>query len=282
LVDAPASSTSTYPELGPLAFPLKVIAVNQEPTSYPEINQVLLDLHSRVAGILGDLYVGMYLYGSLATGGFDLSRSDIDFVVITTGHLQPPTIEALEAMHFALLESGNPWVKKLEGAYVPEAVIWRHNPHHPPVPTLNEGRFYLAPLGSDWILQRKMLKDSHKAISGPALDEMINAISADELKDAVREVLVHWWVPMLKNPARLEDPGYQPYAVLSMCRSLYTLSTGELVSKQAAANWAQKSLLAEWSGLIENAIDRVEEDETESIAQTIKFMEYVIELCRAL
>lgn len=256
--------------------------MNQEPTPYPEINQILLDLHGCVADILGDIYVGMYLYGSLATGGFDLSRSDIDFVIITTGHLQPPTIEALESMHLALLESGNQWVKKLEGAYIPEAVIWRHNPHHPPVPTLNEGRFYLGPLGSDWILQRKILKDSHVAISGPVLDEMINEISTDELKDAVREVLYHWWVPMLKNPARLEDPGYQPYAVLSMCRSLYTLSTGELVSKQTAANWVQRSLLAEWSGLIGHALDWSEGDETQSIPQTIEFMEHVIELCRRL
>lgn len=256
--------------------------MNQEPTPYPEINQVLLDLHSRVAGILGDLYVGMYLYGSLATGGFDLSRSDIDFVVITTGHLQPPTIEALESMHLALLESGNHWVKKLEGAYVPEAIIWRHNQHHPPVPTINEGKFYLAPLGSDWILQRKVLRDSEFAITGPVLNGIISPVSTDELKAAIHGVIDDWWEPMLTNPARLEDPGYQPYAVLSMCRSLFTLITGELTSKTNAANWAKNSLLAEWSGLIDHALDWSEGDKTESIAQTIEFMEYVIELCREL
>lgn len=29
---------------------------------------------------------------------------------------------------------------------------------------------------------------------------------------------------MLADQSRLQDPGYQPFAVLSMCRALYTVS----------------------------------------------------------
>ena len=36
--------------------------------------------------------------------------------------------------------------------------------------------------------------------------------------------------------------GYQAYAILSMCRVLYTLEFGTVVSKPAAARWAQGTL----------------------------------------
>ena len=63
------------------------------PTPYAEVNRVLLDLHGRVSAILGENLIGFYLYGSLAAGGFEPSRSDIDFVVITRGRLPDPMIE---------------------------------------------------------------------------------------------------------------------------------------------------------------------------------------------
>ena len=40
------------------------------PTPYPEVNTVLLDLLSQLQAILGDRFVGLYLYGSLASGDF--------------------------------------------------------------------------------------------------------------------------------------------------------------------------------------------------------------------
>jgi hypothetical protein len=251
----------------------------QEPTPYPEVNRVLADLHLRVAAILGEQLVGMYLYGSLAVGGFEPSRSDIDFVVITQDRLPDQTIESLETMHLALVHSGK-WYKKLEGAYVPKAIIRRHDSNQPPVPTINEAKFYMAPLGSDWVMQRHILRTSPTVVWGPPLDELIDPISPADLRAAVMEVIDHWWEPMLANPSRLQDPGYQPFAVLSMCRSLYTVTTGQLASKAEAANWALENLAAEWAALIQHARAWGDGDDIDSIEQTAAFMEYVIRLCR--
>jgi hypothetical protein len=52
-------------------------------TSYPEVNTVLFDLLARVKAILGDRFVGLYLYGSLASGGFYYHQRDIDFIGFT-------------------------------------------------------------------------------------------------------------------------------------------------------------------------------------------------------
>ena len=51
-------------------------------TAYPEIDAVLSQLLSGSRAILGDNLFGFYLFGSLASGGFDEATSDIDFVAV--------------------------------------------------------------------------------------------------------------------------------------------------------------------------------------------------------
>ena len=48
----------------------------------PAANALLRELYTRVRELLGEQFVGMYLDGSLTSGGFD-QDSDIDFVVVT-------------------------------------------------------------------------------------------------------------------------------------------------------------------------------------------------------
>ncbi len=72
-------------------------------TPYPDVNAVLVLLLAGVKEVLGDLLVGLYVHGSLATGGYDPARSDIDFLVVTAGNLLrgmsvgPPASAALAA-----------------------------------------------------------------------------------------------------------------------------------------------------------------------------------------
>jgi predicted nucleotidyltransferase len=251
-----------------------------EPSQFPDVNRVLRDLHRRIRDILDEQFIGMYLYGSLAMGDFEPSRSDIDFVVVTDNHLPVPIIEELESMHMDLARKGSKWEQKLEGAYVPKAIIRRHAPEHPPVPTINEGSFYMAPLGSDWVLQRYVLREIGSGVDGPSLRRLIDPVGPGDLRAAILEVIDQWWEPMLADPSRLQDPGYQPFAVLSMCRSLYTMRKGELATKSTAARWAIASLPAEWSSLIEHALQWGDGDDIESIERTVAFMNYLIALCR--
>ena len=66
------------------------------PTPSPEVNAVLQALLSGVQAVLGDDFVGLYLYDSLAGGDFCPERSDIDFVVATADVLPDEAVAALE------------------------------------------------------------------------------------------------------------------------------------------------------------------------------------------
>ncbi len=249
-------------------------------TLYPEVNTVLFDLLARVKAILGDRFVGLYLYGSLASGDFNLHQSDIDFIVVTTDILPETTIDKLEPMHKGLAESGSKWAHKLEGVYIPKGYLPRYNPADPPLPTLNEGQFYLARQGSDWVIQRFILREQGAVIAGPPLQDMIEPVSPDDLRGAVLAILHEWWEPMLADPSRLEAPGYQPYAVLSMCRTLYTLEHSDIASKGESASWAMETLSRGWTCLIERALAWQRGQETDSITHTLDFIRFTIEHSR--
>lgn len=225
-------------------------------TSHPEVDQVLSTLLENVQGILGHYFVGMYLYGSLATGDFNPKSSDIDFCVITQDILPDEFITHLEMMHKKIWASPSKWAAKLEGAYLPKSLIRRRNPNGPACPVVNEGKFYLGTQGSDWVIQRHVLREKGVVLAGPDPITLIDYVSPQEIRNAVRGVLEEWWFPMLTDSAWLVNHGseYHAYAVISMCRALHALEHGTIVSKPIAAEWASIQY-ADHARLIKKSLD---------------------------
>jgi predicted nucleotidyltransferase len=222
---------------------------------YSDINVILDKLLTDVKAVLGTRLVGLYVHGSLAYGDFNPQTSDIDFLVVTDGSLPIVTISALKDMHARLFASGLAWSQKLEGAYIPKNDLRRHDPAHDPVPWLGvDGHFAMEQLGSDWVLQRWILREKGIILVGPPLAGLIDPVSADELREAVRCSLSEWWSPPFPSPKRFQSGEYQAYAVLTMCRSLHVLEYGRMASKHKAGRWAMERLDEPWKELIASAM----------------------------
>jgi len=191
--------------------------------------------------------------------------------------LSSERIDALENMHASLAVSGLKWAAKLEGAYIPKHAIRRFDPHDLARATINEGKFYLGHQGSDWVIQRHILREQGVIIAGPDPKVLIDPVTADEIQRAVEIILNEWWFPMLDNPVRLQHSDYQAYAILSMCRVLHTLKTGELGSKLEAAYWAQEALDQHWADLIEQALTWRGGEVLNKFDQSIAFIRYTLE-----
>jgi hypothetical protein len=232
-------------------------------------------LRAGVEETLGADLVGLYLHGSLASGDFDPQRSDIDFVAVTLWELSSDQVAALAAMHARLRASGLPGVTQLEGSYIPQQAIRRYDAAHCMHPALGaDGSFGLDRHGPDWVIQRKILREHGAVLVGPPPATLIEPVSADDLRQGVRGSLREWWAPQLDNPFRLRSSEYQAYAVLTMCRALYTLQTGALATKPQAARWAQATLHRQWSDLIEGALawrPGVEWDRLDEVLALIQF-----------
>lgn len=231
---------------------------------------------------LGDLFVGLYLGGSLASGDFDYANSDLDFLGATARAFPPEVEEDLAAFHARLGASGKRWAGELEGPYIPLAALRRHDPADCSFPTLrDDGTFGPDVYGSDWIIQRHVFRERGLVAAGPPPRELIDPVSPDELRRAALGTLLEWWRPKVEDPTILRHPGYPAYAVVTMCRILYTVRNGEVVSKRRAAEWGRQNLGEPWAGLVARGWVRPEEKSPIRVEEAQALIAHTIELAGA-
>ncbi len=248
------------------------------PTPYPKVNALLGEVLAEVRSILGERFVGMYLFGSLATGGYDPQRSDIDLLVVTDGDVPDKELADLQALHARMAADGRPLAAQLEGSYIPRQSLRRYDPAHARHPHLSMGGgLRVEQHDSDWVIQRHVLRQHGLALAGPPAHTLIDPVLPNELRQAVVDLLRQWWAPMLDDPWRLEPRGYRVYAILTMCRCLYTLQHGTVVTKAVAARWAQGSLDGRWTALIERAFLWPRGEQAEDLGQTLDLIRYTLE-----
>lgn len=257
--------------------------MNANPTPYPEVNALLEQVLAGAQSILGSRFVGMYVDGSLASGDFD-QDSDIDFVVVTREAVSAEDFAALQALHDRLSALETPWAIQLEGFYVSQALLRRHNPAHGSCPNLERGwgeRLKMVQPGEVWDIHRWVLRERGIVVTGPAPQTLIDPVPPERLRAVMGPGVASWLAYILDNPASLSRRGGQSYIVLTLCRILYTLDTGAVASKPTAARWAQQNLDPRWSGLIERAWEgRHNPDENASAEEVMETLEMIREVLK--
>lgn len=246
-----------------------------QPTPYQDVNVALRLVLSSMQAILGEHFVGLYLGGSLAIGDFNPHQSDIDFVAVTTDELPPEIVGALEKMHTRLWDTGIKWAMRLDGSYVPQQVFRRWTSDHSPCPFVEEDSFQVTNQGSA-VIQRHIIRQYGVVVAGPSPQTLIDPVDADELRSALRDMLEKWWRPLLDDPTWVQQTQEQPFAILTMCRALYTLAHGAVGSKPVAAEWVQQAIGEPWTALIEWARTGPHDTKSNHLASTLNLIEYTL------
>src|SRR5262245_61242497 len=244
------------------------------PTRHPEVNSVLAEVLAKARRILGDQFVGMYLDGSLAMGGFDPDKSDLDFVVVTETDVSAESFIALEAMHVRVAGGASKWSRELEGSYISRHAL-RHDRRPGAHPQIERGGSLTLeqPESGYWPIHRHVLREHGVALAGPSPRTLIDPVGPEELREAVRGILREWWKPMLVDGPRLRNGFYRCYAVLTMSRMLYTICHGSIATKPATARWAQEALPNRWTPLIQRALAWSGE-EPPGLEETLAYIQY--------
>lgn len=231
---------------------------------------------------LGGQFVGMYLFGSLANGGFDWN-SDVDVLIVTDDEISDEIFEALKAMHVEIAGMESWCAIQLEVSYIPRKALRCYDPKNKVHPHIDRGKnesLFMMQHDRDWVVQRHTLRGKGITIAGPTPRSLIDPVTPDDLRGAMLEILNDWWAGLLDDPSQISHRGYQSYTVLSLCRLLYTLQFGEVTSKQASAEWAKKTLDKHWIPLIENAWAGRQHPgskaKSDDINETLEFIRYAI------
>ena len=211
---------------------------------------IIEEVTTAIANTTGSALVGLYLCGSMATGDFDERMSDIDLLVVLATELSSDLAARLERMHREFADDNPTWRGRVEVIYVSvgDLASLRQRPARIYLITVGEP-FAVVSAGTEWAITWYPARHSGIALIGPPVTAVVPDSSFEEYAAAVRSY-------MRRLNERVTDyatPGAQAYAVLTMCRGLYTCVHGEPVSKIKAAAWAQAAF-PYWAGLIQQAI----------------------------
>jgi hypothetical protein len=229
---------------------------------------------------LGRNLTGVYVHGSLATGAFNPRTSDIDVLVTTRTLTDGPANERLHEVHRAMHGWGDDrWADRLEAIFIPAKVLGASGIPQVSVLELHtdEG-FKVQRLGPDLMIQRRLLREHGITLYGPRIAKVVRPVTGGELRDAVVGTLREWWLPQLEYPGQFLKRSYQAYGVLTMCRSLCLLATGELVTKPEAASWALRGpYLEAWHELIRSAMAYPGGVQVDQRAATLDFIRFTLD-----
>jgi Domain of unknown function (DUF4111)/Nucleotidyltransferase domain len=197
---------------------------------------VIADLVASLRGVLADDLVGLYVYGSLVTGGFDPQVSDLDLVAVTNRDARDLDLLALGRMHDQLIRLHPAWNDRIEIAYVGIDTV-RTFRDGGSLAVVSPGEpLHLTDDAALWIQNWYLVRQTAIALVGPDRESVVPLISQREFVEAV----ARYAAEVGRRSLASLGPGSRAYAVLTMCRALRTVSTGSPCSKEAGATWTQQ------------------------------------------
>jgi hypothetical protein len=217
-----------------------------------QLSALLEDFAKALPTLLGENLAGLYLYGSLTHGAFNPERSDVDCIVVTQHELTDAQFSQLDCW-FTRAGAGNPWVARLQVSVLIRDEILTATPRGSCL--YQFGR--LSRVGSDGnpIIWMNIL-ESGVVLLGPPPESFVPPIRSETLFAALVREVGYLREELVEKPdSEWRDvPKYRAYAVLTLCRILYSARHGTVVSKPKAAEWALHALSNQWHPIIDEAL----------------------------
>ncbi len=215
----------------------------------PHVKPLVDELCTQMQAILGEKLVGLYLYGSLVMGDFDEDISDIDLLAAMTCDLDEAAFAALDTMHKTLVTTYK-WEDRLEIAYLSVEGLKTFRSKSSPIGIIHPGEpFHMVEAGHDWMINWYVVRNNGQTLVGSPPEAVIAPITTEEFIETVK-VHARWWQTRIDD---MEQRKEQAYAILTLCRALYTVKNAEQVSKIQAASWVANEY-PDWAPTIQNAV----------------------------
>jgi len=222
-----------------------------------EIKEFVFCILNNTKNIIHDNFIGLYLHGSLAMGGFNPQRSDIDILVITEEGLDVGTKRSL-AQQF-LRYSGNPF--PLEISFLTIEQLKDFN--HPSPFEFHFSEFWRTRYEEDLSLHTyNYINGLIKEDPDLAAHIMITAkrgicVEGKPIKDLFPSIHPSLYLSSILGDFKecLENIVENPvYCTLNLIRVYMYISEGIISSKQEAGIWGLKSMPEELKQTLQKVV----------------------------
>jgi hypothetical protein len=228
-----------------------------------QVVRLLRDLTAHLPIILGRNLVGIYLYGSLTQRAFKPKTSDVDCIVVTRRDLSDAQFKKLGAWLTEAAKS-NPWFARLQMSILIRDQLL--------IPNSQYCLFQFGELKRDtsdanpiiWI----NVLESGVTLYGANPKSFVPPIGGDLFFAALKRELNYLREELIEKPnSEWRDVSfYRAYSVLTLCRIMYSLAKGTVVSKPRAAKWAMQQVPVKLKEIIFQALDGDGDGENRSAA----------------
>lgn len=238
---------------------------------HPAVQRTVERYVSHVDQLLPGVVTGFYVVGSVALGAYRHGRSDVDFVAVLAQDLGPPELRRLRVQHVrsglhtaaAAVRGGrSPLTGTCNGVFIRDDDLAAPVSEIVPVASHTGVGFTTGKAGSDvspvaW----KVLAERGITVRGPEP----SSLPLDPQPDLLRSWNLHnldgYWRPwasaLERSPPgrfRLRPRLSTAWGVLGASRLHHTIATGEVISKEAAGEYALDVFPQSWHELIADAL----------------------------
>jgi predicted nucleotidyltransferase len=197
----------------------------------------------------------LYLYGSAALGDFVEGVSDVDLIAVLNREVGGEDVRTLALVHRTIAKE---FLRcPMEVSYLQWRDLGCSKEAIPAYPCYHGGRMHRATHHDISPVTWWMLKHHSAVIFGPGHEPLPFEITWGEVRAYMVTNLDTYWAAWMNSPRGraylLTDSGVQ-WAVLGICRLLYGLREGGVISKSQAGRYALTEVSERWASLIEEAL----------------------------
>lgn len=215
-----------------------------------KIKKIIYKIQTVVRAILKDNYVGFYLHGSLAMGGFNPNGSDVDILVVITRALRVE--EKGKLAQFFLEQSNSPFPIEISILNFEVLKDWQHPcPYEFHYSEYWRERYELGLLNSDIQVDPDLAAHititNHRGIcvDGESIKDTFPVIPRSDYISSILGDYQECLNNIEKDPI---------YCSLNLVRVLLYLKKGVISSKQEAGTWAIKTFPREFRGTMDKVM----------------------------